>query len=480
MLDPKIVTHLVQSHAEYLQYNAKLLDIFEGNLQPYVDKALSEQLSEQSYKQAKHRLMPINVLPKIVDKLTNIYQTSVLRQVVDGNESDKELLSWYEEKMNINPHMNCANELYNLCKTSLIHPYLHNGIPQLREILNDRFVLYSDDPVQPNVPTHVIILYGKKDDKDLYWVYSKDEFYIQNSEEKIDYAEMAKYGLDGINPVGVLPFIYTNDSKYRLMPKQDTDTLRIATVLPAMLTDLNLAAMFQCFSIFYGIDVDSENIKFAPNAMWFLKSDTQTQTEPKIGTLKPEVDYTEVINLIQTELSMYLGTKGIRASTVGGLTPENFASGISKIIDEMDTFEARQKQVVQFQQTETQLWDLILNHMHPYWSSTGLIENKALFTPTAKVVTNFAVQLPMQSRGQIVKDLKEEYAAGFISRKKAMMRLNPDMSEEDIDKLMQEIDEERNSGQEEETQTQEAEVVNNGVAEDQYSGADGSKPAAEN
>lgn len=471
MLNPKLVTHLVSSHAQYLKYNCELIDIYEGNLQPYVVKTLADQLSPQSFDQACHRLIPINVLPKIIDKLTNIYQTSVVREVLDGRESDKEVLAWYEEKMNVNAEFNCSNELFNLCKSALIHPYIHNGVPQMRIILNDKFVLYSDDPVQPNIPTHVILLYGKKNGKDLYWVYSKDEFYIQDSEEKIDYEEMAKYQLDGTNPYGVLPFTYVNESKYRLMPKQDTDTYKIATVLPAMLTDLNLAAMFQCFSIFYGIDVDSENIKFAPNAMWFLKSDAVAQTEPKIGTLKPEVDYNEVLNLIQTELSMYLGTKGIRASSIGNLTPDNFSSGISKIIDEMDTYEARQKQVNFFTQGEKQFWDMLLNHMHPYWVSQGMIENKTLFTPTAKVVTKFAVQLPMQSRGVVVTDLKNEVAAGFISRKKAMMRLNPELTESDVEALITEIEEERNNG--EETQEAEAEVVNNvdQVAEDQYQGS---------
>lgn len=460
MLDPKLVCKLVGSHAEYLQYNYKLIDIFEGNLKPYVQKCLAEQLSPQSYAQAIHRLIPINLLPKIIDKLTNIYQTGVMREVIDGNENDKELLKWYEEKTHINSQMNCGNELFNLCKTTLVHPYVYEGVPQLRTILNDRFVVYSDDPVQPNKPTHVILLYGKKQGKDLYWVYTKDEFYIQDSEEKIDYEEMAKYGLDGTNPYGVLPFTYINESKYRIMPKQDTDTLAISVVLPSMITDLNLAAMFQCFSIYYGIDVDTENIKFAPNAMWFLKSDPETQTEPKLGTIKPEVDYDEVLNLIMTELQMYLNTKGIRASTVGNLTPDNAASGISKVIDEMDTFEARQKQVNYFQNGEADLWNLIANHMHPYWAANGLIENKSLFTPTAKIITNFTVQLPMQSRGQVVKDLKEEVASGFITRKKAIMRLNPNLTEDEINTLMSEIDEERGNGQAEE-ETQKTEVLTN-------------------
>jgi len=89
------------------------------------------------------------------------------------------------------------------------------------------------------------------------------------------------------------------------------------------------------------------------------------------------------------------------------------------------------------------MWELILKTMHPYWVSQGMIENVGMFSPNAKIRTTFAVQLSMQSRGQLVKDLREEMAAGFITRKKAIAKLNPEMGEEDVDELMAEIDQER-------------------------------------
>jgi hypothetical protein len=140
---------------------------------------------------------------------------------------------------------------------------------------------------------------------------------------------------------------------------------------------------------------------------------------------------------------MWLNTKGIRAGSIGKLSQENLMSGISKIIDEMDTFEARQKQVTIFQVVEKELWNLILNHLHPYWMSKGTAPVNLTFSPTASIKTKFAVQLPAQTRGQVVKDVNEEYKAGFTSRKRALAQLNPELNPEQIDELMQEIDEER-------------------------------------
>lgn len=443
MIDPKSVNKIIQAYQPYLEHNKCLMDIFEGNLLPYVLDDLKKQLNFQSYEQAIHRTFPVNILTKVIDKLTNIYQTTVVREVIDGTDQDAELLAWYEEQFDINNQMHSANELFNLCKASLLQPLIDDGKPYLRVVQNDRFIVRGSDPVIPTKPTDVILLYGMVDEKPVSHVYDNYGFVIYKGEEIDIQAMNDLMNADMINPVGVLPFVYINDSKYQIMPVQDTSVLKVVKTIPVILSDLNLAAMFQTFSILYAVDLDDANLKFAPNAVWKFKSDPTSDKKPEIGQLKPQVDIDQVIRLVEAELSMWLGTKGIRPGSVGQLTNENFASGISKVIDEMDTYEARQKQVTVFTKSENQLWDLVFKRMHPYWVSTGVIDNKSLFSPSAKVKTTFSIQLSMQSRGQMVKDLMEEIAAGFTTRELAIRRLNPEMSEEDIDQLMDEINEER-------------------------------------
>jgi hypothetical protein len=441
MISPEKVLSIVESQKGYLAHNFQLIDIWEGNLSRYVDEELYKQFSLQSYIQAKHRMAPINILPKIIDKLSHIYQTNITREVVGGTETDKELLAWYIDHLGFNEIMNNANELFNLTKTTLLYPFVHKGKPRLRPVLNDRFVVYSNDPVDPSKPTHVVLLAGELDGKSIYWVWSDMEFQIIDSDERIRRDLMSEMqNPEGINPIGRLPFIYVNESEHRLNPILDTDTLHMVKVLPVMLTDLNLAALFQSFSIIYAIDLDDENLKMAPNAFWRLRSDPTTDKKPEIGTIKPQVDYDQVLRLIESEISLWLGSKGIRASTVGSLSVENAVSGISKVIDEMDTFEARQKQVAVFKNAEADFWDLLLNHLHPYWSETGLIDNNARFTPSARIETTFATQLPTQSRGTVVRDVRDEYAAGFISKKRALKKINPEMTDEEIDALLVEIE----------------------------------------
>lgn len=468
MLTPEQVTCLVQDKKSYLEHNYKLIDIFENNLLPYIDNDMRQQFSLQMYTQAMLRCVPINILPKIIDKLTNIYSKAVIRQVVDGSTKDKELLAWYQQTLNVNNVMNSSNEMFNLCKATLIQPYLYKGKPCLRPILNDKFIVYSDDKMNPTVPTYVIILAGCENNKEIYWTYSDDEFMISNSNNEIERGMMAEYlNEDGINPIGKIPYIYVNSSKYRLNPKQDQDVIKLTKIVPVMLTDLNVAAMYQAFSIMYGIDIDDENIAMSPNAFWRFKSDPTSDKKPELGVMKAQVDYNEVLNLIQSELTMWLSTKGVRASSVGTFTQENFASGISKIIDEMDTYEARQKQIPFYEQAEHDLWDLILKRMNPYWVHTRQIDSKALFDPNAFVQTTFATQLPLQTRGEIVKEVKEEYQSGFNTRKGSIQRLNPEMSDEAIEELIKEIDEERGITVEE---TADGQIIEGDMA--QISGSD--------
>lgn len=474
MIDPKSIVHEVELHGKYLRSHFKTLDILEGNLEPYVVDALRRQLSPKVFSHAVERMVPINILPRYVEKLSNIYQTGVTRSIVGGSDQDTELLGWYEKQMSFNRTMHVGNRLYNACGSCLVHPYITDMGPRLRVIPNDRFIVCSDDPIDPTKPTKVILLAGQDDlNRKVYWVYTKDQFAVVKSDESIDYVAMAELGApDGVNPYGALPFGYFNSSAFRLCPVPDQDTLRMVEYIPVALTDLNLAAMFSSFAITYLINGQTENLVKAPNAMWFLKPE-DPEKDVEIGTLKPEVDYAEVINLIQTELSLWLDSKGIKAGAVGQLSAESASSGIAKIIDEADTFDVRQEQTVVFGAGERDLWKLILNDMHPVWVAQGRVENRTLVSPEAEVETRFAIVPVGTQRSQIITDQKAEYDAGFTTRTRAISALNPHMTMTQIEELEAEIDEERGGNDVEQVRQSESPVTGNGQGQGSASGDSG-------
>ena len=440
----------------YFQHSWEVMDIYEGNLQPYVLKNLKETLSPQAYEDACRRTAPINLLPKIVDKMATIYNDPPMRSVEGGTESDAELLKWYEENLCVNEKFSDLLDLYVATKSGAIQPYMNYTTrkPGLRAIQNDRFFVMSFDEQDPMRMTHFITFDCYAENKIIFYCYTDTDIAVFDEKGDLLTAMMAKLQNDGKNLYGQIPAVYANSSRYLLIPKPDTDLIPMVLLVPVIFTDMNYAAMYQCFSIVYAVDCDDEKMVRSPNAVWMFKSDVTSQKEPKVGTIKPEVDIDQVKNYVASQVSLWLSSKGIRPGAVGDVNVENAASAISKIVDESDTVEYRKACIEYFTKIEAEFWDLLLKKMHPQWVDTNQAENKAKFSPDAKVITKFASAAPLQRRKDLIEEKKLEVESKFTTRKRAIQELNPMLDEKQVDDLIEEIDEENDGGETTESDNQ--------------------------
>lgn len=433
-----------------LSHNHMLFEIYEGSLLKYIEEDFANSFSPESYKAIQPRISPINVLRRIVDKLSTIYSKPPKRIIVNGTPQDQELLNWYEENMQINATMNIANELFNLHKTTTLEPYVDEMLPRLRAVPSDRSLMLSQDKVDPTRPTMWVKYMGniayKGETVGILYIYTADDFIpVTTSGDVLEAVLIEGQNLDASNDIGAIPAVYINRSYHSILPPIDTDMLRMTKIIPVLLSDLNYAVMFQSFSIIYGIDVDTENVRMSPNAFWTLKSDPTSDKKPEVGMLKPSVDITEVNQHIMSLFSMWLHSKGIRPGTIGQLAGQGDISGISKMIDEMDTSEDRQKQVQHFMKAEYQFWNLITKKLHPYWMSQRMLDTNLNFSANAKVVTEFQEQLPITRRSDLLKDMILELDKGLTTKKRALQVLNPEMKMDEVDALLEEIEGERST-----------------------------------
>lgn len=473
----KDILDYVKDHSATIKHNRDLFDIYEGDLLKFIEQDLSRQLSPESYSQVRFRVAPINILTRVIDKLAKIYAKKPVRTVINGTEKDEELLDYYLEEMDFDQQMNVADELFNLHKNTTLEPFVDQGFPRLRVVPADRNIFMSIDPINPLRPTHWIKFVGKRKDiegkeHDIFYIYTDDFFLPIDADGEImrDILAQSENPL-GINPYSKIPSVYINKSLHSLIPPIDTDTFKMTKILPIILSDLNAAAMFQSFSILYGVDVNSENLIMAPNAFWSFKSDPTTDRKPEIGVIKPDVDIDKVLNLIQSQLVLWLHSKNIRPGTVGTLNAENAASGISKIIDESDTVDARNSHVRFFEVAEKNFWDLVINNMHPVWRSTGQIETNLDWTPGVTIQTTFSEQLPFVRRRDLLDQVVIELAQGLTTKRRALKILNPEMMDDEIDQLLEEISvndiieipqmEEQQSNEEDEDATEEGQKEEN-------------------
>ena len=431
----------VAAHKDYLQYNNDLLKIFNGKLLPYVDLILKKTLSDNYYQKIKSRILPINVLKRVTDKSSRAYSNKPVRETEEKYKLD---LDFYKTHFYLDQAMNKADEYSFLFKGYALEPFLHNGLPKLRVLPFDRFIPISIDRDDPTYVTHFVKIMGKIKiargngyiEKDLYYAYTKDEFIAFTGDQELYLPDMASN--EGVNPYGVIPFLYGNRGNDEIIPTQDTDVFSLTTILPVLMTDLAGAIMFQCFTIMYGIDVSAENLTMSPNAFWSLKSDKSSDKNPQLGTLKPEADIEKVISYIMTTFTFWLETKGIRVGNMGSTDVGAVASGISKIIDEMDTTEITKKSMECFKKEEHQFFQM-LKPMNNYWVQNNMLAKgykPNLWLDDFQTTTIFDEPEPYLDRKTQVETIKMERDAGFLDQRSAIIELYPDLSPEQVDERM--------------------------------------------
>ncbi len=453
--DLKKIAAYISNNTDRLDYNDDIFMIMEGNLKTFLEIRMKQDLGIKSYLSASTRQAPINILRKIVDKLTKIYSQTVIRTVENGTESDEKLLRWYEDILGINSKLSKNNENFNTYLYSILEIGLKNydkanqqlsqvKKPFVRTIPNHQFLVMNTSHVDPTSPDVIIKAMEKRKlptgtTESVYHIYTASQFVIMNQSGEILRDLMLERELDGENPYGVTPFVYANASQDCVMPEIQTDNKDMALLVPLLLTDLNYAVKFQAFSVFVAIDIEDKNIEFSPNSIISFQTKAGGE-KPSFDVIKPTVDISETLSLASSQMALWLSTKGIRPGQIAQIGADQLASGISKMIDESDTFEAIKKQISIYEDFERDFWDRLLNDIHPAWVSSGVVENKTIFTPGARVLTKFTKPVPMQTRGELVKDLEAEMLAGFISKKRAIQRLNPEMTDGEIDDLTGEIE----------------------------------------
>lgn len=426
----KEIIEYIKDHRHYIAKNAEALDIYEGNLLPYVDQILSASLSPMYYNTIRDRVLPINILQRFVDKVSVTYAKSPKR--TSQNQAEQDFVDFYKDALEIDQSGYIADAYSNMFKMFAWEPYVDKyGKPALRELAGNAFIVMSDSEINPEEETIFIKFMGKKtndDDSQLIFAYTDtefDAFYMTGG-------EASEYLVDneGINPIGVIPFVYGKRQKNRLLPILDSDMLKICKAIPVMLSDAAGAQFYQSYSILYGVDISFDNAKIGPNVIWSLKSDRESDKTPQIGTIKPEADTQKVIDFVVTIFTLWLETKGIRIGSMGTMNGLSNSSGIAKMIDELDVYEIIKKSQEWFEKDESELWNIKLPKIHNYWIKSGMVNPSTVpgLMPETEleIEVEFEEPKPMKSRIDEINEIKAEIDLGTMTMEQAIKLLHPE------------------------------------------------------
>jgi len=122
------VLDFVEAKAPRVNNSRDLFKINEGELLPFVERALASELDPTAFERARKRISPINVLPKIVNKLSTLYSKEVTRKTEKPDETaNQDIVDWYVKELGMNSKMICSQKQYNVAKYTALEPYLDNG-----------------------------------------------------------------------------------------------------------------------------------------------------------------------------------------------------------------------------------------------------------------------------------------------------------------------------------------------------------------
>lgn len=456
-LIPSIIEHY-NINSEYLEFNLRLYRILEGQVKTEVENSLRQEiLSRSALNRALQRIPSLNVLKKATDKLSRVYIEQPLRTA--DNDSDKDIIKNIVNESKLDNAMTCANRFLNAQNTFAIEPYVKDGKHQFRTLAGHQFLPYSDDVIDPTNMTVFIKLMGSvlkefpgasdvdgnKDANtsvirlvDILWLYSDDEFLIIDSTGDVRYDLMEMIGnTNGRNPFGKIPFIVGNKSKLELLPFPNQAGLDISVLIPKLLTDLNYAAQFMSHSIIWTRNADLSGQEVNPDTIVDLGDSTTENGDPDIGTITPTVDIVNTIGLIEFELTAYFSTIGIKTDFKA-----NGGSGVSKAIDEGDITAEYKIQTEFFKEIEGRLWDLV-DTMQSVWAKENKLYNgdRKLFSDS--FTNTFRIQFKeikvLKTHQQMLDEIKTGRELKLISRRQALRELKPELTEDQITTILEEI-----------------------------------------
>jgi hypothetical protein len=113
------------------------------------------------------------------------------------------------------------------------------------------------------------------------------------------------------------------------------------------------------------------------------------------------------------------------------------------MIDEADVSNMITQNQEIYRKFEKDMFDFIMHYGHDLWKINNPTMPQSTFSPGCYVETIFPKVEVIKSRDEIIKEVTEELKIGLTSKKRAIKRLNPNMSDDEIEELLEEISEEK-------------------------------------
>lgn len=432
--------HLVESRKE----NKRRYLMFQGATKPVIEAAIRKEFKNQNtIQELMNRLVPLNIMSKIITKLAGVYKEAPLRQVASKDDTEQEMLEKLEDGMDLNMRMKEANRHFKMNKKALIEPYLDDlGVPSLRVLPAHTYEAFSIKTKKKSMP-NVIVKIDEAAEELIFW--SDESHWLTNYKGEVLTDAMTRMeNPEGENPYGELHFEYINESSNSVNPIQDDDLLALSVAIPVILTDLLFGLKYQCWAIIWTVGKVGD-IPFNPNSVIQMEFGDEPGQEPSVNSIKPDIDSDKMLNTVMALVGLLLTTKNLQSGAItDGISSQNAASGIAKVLDSAESVEDKKDQQAYFYRAEQNLFKKLIVLMR-YWKETKQLNKDYDIELPEDFRVNITYREPraLMTEEETIKNSKTKIDAKLTTIKRELQNLNPDLDDDAIGELYKEILEEQ-------------------------------------
>jgi hypothetical protein len=475
--------------ASYKKFNMQ-----EDNFYQYVKEYLESKLDKETVNEMTV-FASINLQRRISKAEASIYKKSPRREIlVDGKESGE--MEEVYAAMDVDTVMRRANEAYKYDGQCALQVFPHGGEIKCRVLLRHQFDVIPDETNPEEAMAYIISNFDntsrdrvKRDNdktgysqgdkyrdsvnqeiadyddqaarKERYYVWTKSLNFVMNgmgeildkvTEEVItEFTEEDPNIMSPIAEFNCIPFIDVSQYKnfeywVRGYDSLYDATINYNTILTSEFQTVELQGHAQAF---YKGDANHmpENVRIGPDKIIHIPIDPNNPTNSEFGFANPGSDLGGIRMFRESFLAAFLTSRGLDTSIISGQPQaQQSSSGVEKLLQMIEKFEASQEDFSVFKNAETKLLKIVSSFIKAL--STEVIDGEPVLNETFNIDTGtsfpelslrFSGPEMIKSESEMLDIAQKELEMGLTSRVHILMNLK-DMTREQAENHIKEVD----------------------------------------
>lgn len=470
----------------------------QDNFYQYVREYLESKLDQKTVDEMSI-FASINLQRRISKSEASIY-TRTPGRTVSVNGSVIEEMDLIYEDMGINNVLRYANEAYKYEAQCTIQVYPENRKLKARVLLPHHFDVVPNE-INPEVPEIYIISnfdntsrdrirrdnervghsQGRKyrdqtnqiiadyDDQaereEIYTVWSKSYNFVMNGRGEILDKEtqstiIESFELNDSNilsplfGLNCLPFVDVSAKKNFEYWVRGWDSLYDSTILYNVIltSEFQTVEMQGHAQAFYKGDANHlpENMRIGPDKIILIPIDPNNPTTGEFGFANPGSDLAGIREFRESYLMAFLSSRGLDTSVVSGkLQSTTTSSGVEKLLQMVEKFEASQEDLAMFEQVEMNMLDVIACYVNSFRGEREngellLNDNYQISLPVnleeISLNVQFAKPEMIKTQTELLDVAQKEIEMGLMSKVHVLMELK-NMTKDEAIQHLKEVDE---------------------------------------